>query len=256
MNTSKFVLVPVVLILFCLQPLTARTKADSLFVKANEYYKHKDYFEAIDTYKQITDLGFKSAELYFNLANAYYKTGDYPRAILNYERATLLNPADKDIEFNLAKARTFITDKIEVIPDFFIKEWFRKLLVVLDSNLWATVSLALFFLCLVCLSFYLLRAGNQFKKPLFVLSILALVFAVLTFVFSAKTMKYIENSRAAIIMESVVRIKSSPDFESTDMFVIHEGTKVYILREIDNWSEIRLDDGKQGWTESQSIEKI
>ena len=57
-------------------------------------------------------------------------------------------------------------------------------------------------------------------------------------------------------MEQIVRVKSSPDNESPDMFVIHEGTKIFILREVDHWSEIRLADGKQGWMETEDFEKI
>jgi SH3-like domain-containing protein len=40
------------------------------------------------------------------------------------------------------------------------------------------------------------------------------------------------------------------------MFVIHEGTKVMVIREVDDWYEIKLADGKQGWMETEDFEKI
>ena len=57
-------------------------------------------------------------------------------------------------------------------------------------------------------------------------------------------------------MSSAISVKSSPDRSATDLFVLHEGTKVRIVTEIDDWYEIVIADGKKGWTEGRNIEKI
>ena len=50
-------------------------------------------------------------------------------------------------------------------------------------------------------------------------------------------------------MSSSVSVKSSPDKASTDLFVLHEGTKVRTVSELGDWREIVIADGKKGWVE-------
>jgi SH3-like domain-containing protein len=67
---------------------------------------------------------------------------------------------------------------------------------------------------------------------------------------------YIENNPEAIVLVGSVSVKSSPDDSGTEVFVIHEGTKVNVLSTLANWSEVRLADGNVGWLLSSAIEKI
>jgi SH3-like domain-containing protein len=60
----------------------------------------------------------------------------------------------------------------------------------------------------------------------------------------------------AIVMGSAIAVKSSPDSSATDLFVLHEGTKVHIVSEMDEWCEIVIADGKKGWTLKKSVENI
>ena len=65
-----------------------------------------------------------------------------------------------------------------------------------------------------------------------------------------------ENLISGVVIEQSVTVKTSPDLKSTDAFVIHEGLKVNLEDKIDNWVKIRLADGKVGWIENTSVEKI
>jgi hypothetical protein len=64
------------------------------------------------------------------------------------------------------------------------------------------------------------------------------------------------NRTSAIVFTPTVTVKSSPDASGTDLFVIHEGTKVVIRTTLSDWSEIELEDGNVGWMPSKDIEKI
>jgi SH3-like domain-containing protein len=57
-------------------------------------------------------------------------------------------------------------------------------------------------------------------------------------------------------MDDTVEIKSSPDENSTSLFVLHEGTKVYIKETFEDWAEIKIADGNTGWIKIKSIERI
>ncbi len=58
-------------------------------------------------------------------------------------------------------------------------------------------------------------------------------------------------------MESAVTVKSTPAQNGTDLFILHEGTKVTVIDDtMDGWREVRVPDGKQGWVETSQIEVI
>ncbi|GBD90794.1 hypothetical protein BMS3Abin04_01513 [bacterium BMS3Abin04] len=51
-------------------------------------------------------------------------------------------------------------------------------------------------------------------------------------------------------------VKISPPRQSNDAFVIHEGIKFKIEDELNNWTKIKLSDGKVGWLPKNSFGKI
>ena len=57
-------------------------------------------------------------------------------------------------------------------------------------------------------------------------------------------------------MAPVTNLKSAPDPESTELFILHEGTKAKILESVNGWSEIQLEDGKTGWLQNSSFNRI
>jgi SH3-like domain-containing protein len=55
----------------------------------------------------------------------------------------------------------------------------------------------------------------------------------------------------------VTSVKSSPAAgASTDLFILHEGTKVKVIDSVGTWDNIELADGRQGWIPSSDIERI
>jgi SH3-like domain-containing protein len=75
-------------------------------------------------------------------------------------------------------------------------------------------------------------------------------------VFSYQQKKALEDHSTAIVFVPTATIKSSPDNSGTDLFVLHEGTKLTIKSVLGDWSEITTEDGNTGWILSKSIEKI
>ena len=57
-------------------------------------------------------------------------------------------------------------------------------------------------------------------------------------------------------MAGSVTVKSTPNESGTDLFVLHEGTKVEILEELGDWCKIEIADGRQGWMKGKDIESI
>ena len=49
---------------------------------------------------------------------------------------------------------------------------------------------------------------------------------------------------------------SLPDEQGTDLMIIHEGIKVTIIDSLQNWYNITLPDGNEGWLKKDDIKKI
>jgi len=248
---------PVLAILGVLFLSTASAaQVDSLFQKATVYYKNTDYEKAAAYYKQILDQGQVSASLYYNIGNACFKQNQLAPAILYYEKAKQLAPNDEDIQYNLDLANGMVTDKLEILPQFFLKRWYRNIGQYFHPDTWSLISLILFVLLLICAGVYLFSSRLIWKKGGFWIG----VFTVLLFTFALssafKQKKLLEARNQAIIFSKSVTVKSSPGTDGTELFVLHEGTKVMLLSDDGEWREIKLRDGSKGWLKADAIELI
>lgn len=236
--------------------LSAQENNTSLWEKANGLYSEEKYEEALDNYLQIANSGEISAKLYYNTGNAYYKTGDANNAILYYERAKLLAPNDEDINFNLQVANQIVVTKIKKLPQPFFKRWKSTLLNKYAVDTWATISIISFLIFLLLLALFFFGKSPRKKRLAFWLAILAIIFSGITFSFASHQKKKISNHKQAIVFCPRVTVKSSPSKNGTNIFLIYEGLKVDITDSLNNWTEIKLADGNEGWLPDSCIVRI
>ena len=240
-------------VLLMLLPMAANaaTKAD-----ADSAYVNGNYQEAIKVYESLLKHG-ESAELYYNLGNAYYRTENITRAVLNYERALLLSPGDGDIRFNLQIARSKTIDKIVPESEMFFVTWYRSLVNIMSVDGWGRMALVSLALVIVLFLVYLFSARVWVQKVGFFGGGILLVVFVFSNFFAWQQRQQLLNREGAIVVAPSVTVKSTPAQNGTDLFILHEGTKVVITdSSMKSWREIRLADGKKGWIESKKIELI
>jgi DNA uptake lipoprotein len=243
-------------ILIALLFVSAAQAQDTPIREANDFYQKGEYEKAIKSYEFVLETHIESPEIYFNLANSYYKTGQIAPAILNYERAKLLAPQDKDVEYNLKMAQAHVLDKLEVLPELFIKRWFSGIRNAFSADLWSYLSIGLFFLCLVFACFYLYSNKVGLKKLGFFFAGISLLLSILSYSFASTRTDEITNREYAIIFSPSVTIKGSPDVSGTELFLLHEGTKVKVIDQLGDWRNIQLSDGNEGWLKKEDIEMI
>lgn len=230
--------------------------AQLLIQKANKAYAQGNYQEAVENYRKVTDEGFEAPELYYNLGNSYFKMNDFPNAILWYERAKRLDPSNDDINFNLNVVNTKISDKIEPLPELFYKRWFKSIVQLTSIDGWAKYSVILLILALLSGVVYLTARILVFRKAGFWTGTILFVIALFSFVCAWSGYAQKRSTSEAIVFAPTITVKSSPDEKSTDLFVVHEGTKVILLDRISNWYEIRIANGSIGWLPVNALEKI
>ena len=78
----------------------------------------------------------------------------------------------------------------------------------------------------------------------------------LSLIFSIGEYRDYSSHDSAIIFTPTVTVKSSPNDASVDLFVIHEGTKVFITDLVEGWSEVRLANGHVGWVKTETFRLI
>ena len=234
---------------------TAHLKAN-VATMADSAYRASDYAAAIELYESVLAEGFTSADLYYNLGNAYYRTDQMGLAILNYERALRLNPSMSDARDNLALTDSKTVDRITPLPKLFIVRWVDFLCTRFTPEIWRVVWIVL--LVLVGCSIVLMRLGSRrgLRKTGLAIGLFCLILLVVTtLLLLDSTRRYNAHNQAVILQQAIV-VKSSPEIQSTDKMVLHEGTKLIVNDSLANWYKITIADGTTGWCQKESVERI
>lgn len=235
---------------------TRAIDTDYLLKQGNADYQNKRFEQAISHYEEIIKSGYEGLSVYYNLGNSYYRTGNLGMAILNYERALRLEPNDEDVLHNLAVANAAITDRIEPLPKLFLFEWFDSVINLFSFSTWTFISYFLYLLTIFSIALYFFSGRLSLQRISFFTAIgsflFLLVFASILFIKAGKEI----NESYAVIISPAVTVKTSPDSQSSDAFIIHEGLKIKLEDEIDGWCKIKLSDGKLGWMSKSSLAVI
>ena len=230
---------------------------DSLWNSANQAYSEGRWTDAVAGYEMISGMGLESASLYCNTGDAYFKDGNVPKAILYYERALKLDPSYSDARYNLELLNSGIQDRISPVPEFVLKAWSRDICYLMDSDAWAVCFVILLAAVLAMILLFILSPSVAGRRTGFFAGIALMILAAFALIFSIWQKKDYVRTDDAIVMRPVTSVKSSPSSEaSTDLFILHEGTKVKIIDEVGSWNNIELADGRQGWIRSGDIETI
>ena len=230
--------------------------AQTSFERAAEAYNAQRYADAVALYDSVEVNEGVSAPLYYNRGNAYYKMGLYAAAILNYERALLLNPGDGDTRANLKLANSKITDQIEPAGKFFLTVWAQGLRDCCSGNTWAVIGIGSFLLFLLGLYFYIFVRNIKVKKAGFFVALPMFLISVVANACAIDQNKHRSAHDEAIVFSPVVTVKSTPAESGTDLFILHEGTKVTLMEKVGEWMEVRIADGNRGWLPVSAIEII
>ena len=258
-GSSKMLSIAVALLM--LSPLAASAQddvyVDSLWNSANAAYADGRWTDALKDYEMISSMGLESASLYCNTGDAFFKDGNVPMAIVYYERALKLDPSYADARYNLSLMNSLIQDRIDSVPEFILKVWARDVCYIMDSDSWAVCFLVFLALTLAMVLMFILAPTPAGRRTGFFVGIVMLMIASFSAGFSVWQKKDYMSADDAVVTRPVTSVKSSPSGESsTDLFILHEGTKVRILDHVGRWNNIELADGRQGWLPAEDVEVI
>jgi len=232
-------------------PVACNAQADettSLILKANDFYKEKNYAKAEELYQSLLDGGLQNGYLYYNLGNTHIRLGNTGKAILNYIHAKRLLPRDQDLQANFKYAVQNTVDLIDWEEQSLLKTIFfwvdgfnlqEHLLILIIVNILFWVSMAIWL----------------YNKSDVINLISKVIFVVLILSATSTAIKWnsVSATNFGVILVKTIDIKSGMDNKNVTLFQLHEGAIVSIEKDEAGWFKIKLKDGKSGWAKKDAI---
>jgi len=230
----------------------ANTRVEALYRQGNQLFERGLFAEASRTYNRIVELGVRNGHVYYNLGNAYYRQDEIARAILAYERAYRLMPRDQDLRTNLEIANSLTVDQITGEVEWVGIQALGRMTI---NEVLITVTVIGMFFALVLILKILSRDPAMRARLGYVLLAAGLIFILSMTLAGIKIYGAFAHTEG-IVLSSQAVIRTSPVDGSDSTFTLHEGAKVRLIENRDQWIRIRLPDGKNGWVHRDEIEAI
>ena len=227
--------------------LSAQINVENIFSQANELYNKGSYIEAINNYKEIIKNDFHSAELYYNLGNAYYRLDSIASSVYYYEKALQLNPNDREIIDNLELINKTLVDEIDPITTPLIESILNRVSNIFYFETWGYISIFFSFLIVALFLSYYFANSSRVKRLTFVLLCISSIFMLVSLINGNKGYNNYINNEYAVIYSYETDLKTEPNYRSETLFMLHEGTKIQVLENYNNWIKIRLVNGQVGY---------
>lgn len=227
-----------------------------LMSQGNVAFQKSDFVTAAKCYGKILEAGYANADVYYNLGNAYYRQDEFGQAILNYERALSLKPNFRDAQENLDLANSKIEDEIKALPELFIVTWARNITTWFSHTGWRIVILCLLALLGTAVAIFVLSRDYLWRKGALIGGIAVTGLLLIAIACSIATGVRQNSHNKAIVTSPLVVVKSSPESNSVDKLILHEGTKVDVEETLGDWHKIHIADGNTGWLTDADITVI
>lgn len=229
--------------------------ARTAFERGSEAYKNGEYHEAL-AYFTEAEAHTEGFAVNYNLGNTCYKLNKIPESILYLERALKFDPANEDARYNLRLANERIADRIESLPKTKLALWWEDFKFGMGPDGWAYITVLLSFAAALCFFLFAFGKNPGLRRFGFFTGLICvfLLIAGVTLSSSAEAFRYSHVS--AVIFADKVDVKSEPRSESTEVFVLHAGTRVSLLRSEGDWHHIEIASGNRGWIKEEDLRKI
>ena len=229
---------------------------DDLMTEGNKFYQSGQYENALEVYHKVLSQGYESSALYYNLGNAYFKTNKLGYAVLYYEKGLILSPGDEDILYNLRIANARTVDKITEVPKLFIVQWWELLITTFSIQGWSLITIIVYLIFIISIGMYLLSKRMKIQRWAFMSGSTSLSVLIIAVVILISRFNHDASTNYGVLLDSTYTVKIAPDIKSNDAFVIHEGLKFVVEDHLNDWSKIRLLDGKVGWIQDKTFNEI
>ena len=195
----------------------------------------------------------RNADLQVNIGNSALGGERIGPAILAYRRALLIDPDHDRARQNLAHARTLLPDWVPRPVEQGVLDTFFSFSKRISRNNLSTLTSLLFFLTALSVAAAVRWRQSAFK----ILAILPAIGWIVMLGFGVMRDRGDSVDIAVVIVPEVVaRSADSSGAPARLPQPLPGGTELQWLESRDDWSRIRLLDGRDAWLPSSTIEKV
>jgi len=235
-------------------PVAAET-AEEAFERGNEAYAAGDWSTAAAEYRTVLDFRVQDARVHYNLGNSEFRLGRLGPAILHYEKAKRLDPSDREIRANLGFVQGYRFDRVEVAETFLLIKKLQEAQEALGLDGQAWIVVGLLWISGGLLAWGLARPGKFGPGYGWVLTALAILLLV-TGLSWWNSFERLERRRFAVVMAPATEVIAGPGPSNPSLLTIHEGLTVEILEEREDWIQVSLPNGINGWIATQAVGRV
>ena len=156
-------------------------------------------------------------------------------------------PRDEDIQFNLALCQTLLKDELDAPLQGMFQRIMGFPLKYLSLNEWVTVAAFAYFLLMFLLILRIFFADSSFYIYIQILMVVFCIFTLGSLLFLGSKIYQEKFLQYAILQSEQAEIKSGPGENNSAITIIHSGTKVQIRQEKNDWYQVSLINGWNGW---------
>jgi hypothetical protein len=195
--------------------------------------------DATDAMQSIRQQGFTSPALEADLGRALVETGDPGHGVLHLMNAVALDRMDSSYRHDLLVAQSRVEGGVG-LPMSHPSEWGFKI----GSYIRPTESLAL------AAVFLLVLLGTRFLRPLSKRIQIGLAACILVFIALGI---FAQSARSIAIVTREADLKSAPLASSDVLQSLKPGTRLRIIRNSGNFSEVERPNAFRGWMSSNEL---
>lgn len=144
-------------------------------------------------------------------------------------------------------------DAITPLPKTWFKNLSNSITSLFSLDMWAIISILGIFAFVISFLLYYFLDKAIYKRIFFTTMLVAIIGSIGTYFIADFHKNNIEGEKFAILFDKTVRVFSEPNAYSTEVFSLHEGTKVEIIESLNDWVKIKLADGKIGWAKESTL---
>ena len=243
-------------VLFLCCSMALGQEKETTFENANSAYNAGQFENAVMLYKEILESGRHSAELYFNLANSYYRLNQVGESIFYFEKAKQLKPTDEDINVNSNFAQNMAIDAVEVLPKSQITKLREKTIDLFSQDGWAFFIILLAWFLVFFWGLYLWNKVPVIKRTFFIFTLVlgSLLMGSLSIAVIKSSMT--ADTTYGILFNKKIEVWAEPNSRAEVLFLLHEGTKVQMLDQLQEWRKIRIANGSEGWIKNGRVRSL
>ena len=228
---------------------------EETFSRGNAEFEKGRFGEAADAYRTVLRYGIRDSRVEYNLGCAAFRLGKSGEAILHFERARRLDPRDADARANLELARSRCYDRVEAPEVAAPIRMARSVQDAAGPDRQAIAVLLLTWLVAGLVAWRSARPGGWNAAAGWVLAGLLFLLAIGGASWWT-TRERLEGVPLAIVLSPSVEVRAGPGEGNAVLFTVHEGLALEIRSERQDWVQVSLPNGLNGWVPGEAVGKV